>query len=76
MFNGKQLNSPETVQKGKFLPVIFQIIYFFLQNLYRFNPSVDPQGDTLKELDANSASTGKKRKELYSLPKILEFSIS
>jgi len=57
MFNGKQLNSPE----GKFLLFIFQIIYFFLQNLYRFNPSVDPRGDTSQDSDSNSAAAGKKK---------------
>ena len=84
MLNEKQLKCHENSPEGTFLLFVFQIIYFFFKictyscdvfhsrSSYTFDPSVDPQGDTLKELDANSASTGKKRKELYSLPKILE----
>ena len=68
----------------KLLLFIVEVISFFFKvctyscdvfknrSSYTFDPSVDPQGDTVKELDANSASTGKKRKELYSSPKILE----
>ena len=84
MFNGKQWKLHVNSPVGKLLLFIVKIISFFFKvctyscdvfssrSSYTFDPSVDPQGDALKELDANSASTGKKRKELYSLPKILE----
>ena len=58
MFNGKQLKCHENSPEGKFLLFIFPIIYFFFKTCtysgdvfksrswYRYDPSVDPRGDT------------------------------
>ena len=88
MFNGKQLKCHENSPEGKFFTIYLSDHIFFLKTCtyscdvfksrswYRFDPSVDPRGDTPQDSDSNSTTAGKKKDYILYLKYLNYLSIS